>query len=566
MSIGGMEKFTEEVLATIEEGEMSRVPISIRRTIMYNLSSTIFLRKILQTVTPELPLPKVKSSHNINSFIKTQLKIIEKAAEGTPLSIISQLKYQLLSQLPPEAKKVEISTTTQLLDGFSDFDAKSLAKITEEIQSIDWITSTIGEVKSDQQSSIRRITGSYYTPEVLVEFSLKQSLDPHLKRLTKNRGRESIQKLTICDPACGSGAFLLAVASRIAHKKKNKIMEKTHAENFLEVFRTQIFGADLNPIALFSLAVQAWMLSGRPELNIGELLANFRSGNSLLWCKEGSSEDRDSSSARFFFDESMSATEMEQICLENGIFHWDLEFSEIFLQGGFDIVVGNPPWERKKIQLREFLRPYENLLSQDVTKKKERKKLREKILEENPYLKKSYEDSQLTSKNKRNFLIKSGEYPLTGSGDVNLYSVFAELSQYLVRSEGLVSLIVPTKIATGHNNRKFFETLITERRLMTCLDIENKKLFKDIHSHTRFSVLSFKSVGSEKLRSGPMVSSMLNGSQPETWKNGLIRIKWGDFERFNPNSMSIILPSTKEDYDLLSIAYANCPILWRGFP
>ena len=110
-----------------------------------------------------------------------------------------------------------------------------------------------------------------------------------------------------------------------------------------------------------------------------------------------------------------------------------------------------------------------------------------------------------------------------------------------------------------------FETLITERRLITCLDIENKRLFNDVHVHERFSVLSFISVGSDKLRRRPMVSSMLKGSEPDTWNNGLIRIKWGDFERFNPNSMSIILPSTKEDYDLLSIAYANCPILWRGY-
>ena len=100
---------------------------------------------------------------------------------------------------------------------------------------------------------------------------------------------------------------------------------------------------------------------------------------------------------------------------------------------------------------------------------------------------------------------------------------------------------------------------------MTCLDIENKNLFNDVHSHERFSVLSFTSIGSDKLRSGPMVSSMLDGSKPDTWENGLIRIKWGDFESFNPNSMSIILPSTKEDYVLLSIAYANCPILWRGY-
>lgn len=148
---------------------------------------------------------------------------------------------------------------------------------------------------------------------------------------------------------------------------------------------------------------------------------------------------------------------------------------------------------------------------------------------------------------------------------MNLYSVFAELSQSLTRSGGLISLIVPTKIGTGMNNQDFFKPLITQRRLMTCLDIENKKLFNDVHSHERFSVLSFTSIGSDKLRSRPMVSSMLDGSEPDTWKNGLIRIKWGDFERFNPNSMSIILPSTKEDYDLLSMAYAICPILWRGY-
>ena len=333
MSIGGVGEFTEEVLTTIEERGMSSVPIFVRRTVMYNLSSTIFLRKILQTVTPELPLPKRKSSSNIHSFIKAQLKIIEKAAEGTPLSIISQLKYQLLSQLPTEAKKLQMSITPELLNGFHAIDAESLGRITEEMQSIDWIASSIGDVKSDQQSSIRRITGSYYTPAVLVEFSLKQTFDSYVKKLRKNKDMQSLQKLNICDPACGAGAFLLAVAERIARKEMKNNAEKTQQELFLKVFRAQIFGADLNPIALFSLAAQAWIISGRPELNIGGLLANFRCGNSLLWRKKGPSKDRDSMSAKFFSEGCKSERITRQICLENGIFHWDLEFPEIFSQG-----------------------------------------------------------------------------------------------------------------------------------------------------------------------------------------------------------------------------------------
>lgn len=564
MTMEGVEKFTKEVLATIDAPRLSSIPIPSRRTIMHNLSSVIFLRKILQTMTPNFSSPKRKTTYTIHSFIDKQLKIIKEASQGAPLSILLQMKYQLYSQLPPEAKELRISITPQLLEEFSNVDLESLGKITEELQSIDWVASTIGDVKSDEQSSVRRITGSYYTPRKLVDFSLKQSFDHHLTRISKNRNTQSMQKLMICDPACGDGAFLLAIASHIA-RKESKNVKITQEEHFLEVFQTQIHGADLNPIALFSLAAQAWIQSGRPNLSIGKFLANFRCGNSLLWCKKKDVSDQNYSSAENFYDKEMSKTKLKEIVLKNGIFQWNHEFPEIFSHGGFDVVIGNPPWERVKFQLREFFRPYENLLPEKVTNQKQRGQLREELLANNPDLKMAHDNGKSSSEKMSRFLTKSGEYPLTGSGDVNLYSVFAELSQSLVRIGGLISLIIPTKIATGKNNQNFFEPLITEQRLMTCLDIENKRLFNNVHSHERFSVLSFTSIGSKKLHSGPMVSSMLNGSKPDTWAKEKIRIKWSDFKRFNPNSKSIILPSTKDDYELLSIAYANCPILWRGY-
>lgn len=120
-------------------------------------------------------------------------------------------------------------------------------------------------------------------------------------------------------------------------------------------------------------------------------------------------------------------------------FHWHLEFPGIFTvgedgntdpvtgwNGGFSCVIGNPPWERVKIQDKEFFGNLGRADIENVATAAIRKKMIDDLAEADPHLYKAYFDALRQSDATAHLLLKSGRYPLTGQGDVNTYSVFAE--------------------------------------------------------------------------------------------------------------------------------------------
>ena len=168
---------------------------------------------------------------------------------------------------------------------------------------------------------------------------------------------------------------------------------------------------------------------------------------------------------------------------ENHFFHWHLEFAEIMQDGGFDVVLGNPPWERIKIQEKEFfaLRAPEiagapnkaardrliNQLNHDNASKVEKTHFKDFI------------EAKRTSEATSQFARTGGRFPLTGKGDLNTYTVFAETFLQLLNSRGRAGLIVPTGIATDDSTKVFFQHIITSQRLVSLFDFENRE--KGLH-------------------------------------------------------------------------------------
>ena len=138
----------------------------------------------------------------------------------------------------------------------------------------------------------RKTTGSYYTPRSLVDLVLDTALDPVLDRVTATGTPEykeqALLDLRVCDPACGSGHFLVAAARRIAHRLaqvRNAESEPTptQAQAALhDVVRLCIYGVDLNPMAAELAKVSLWLEAIQPGRPLGFLDAHIRVGNSLL--------------------------------------------------------------------------------------------------------------------------------------------------------------------------------------------------------------------------------------------------------------------------------------------
>ncbi|MCS6902653.1 MAG: hypothetical protein NZX77_23205, partial [Polyangiaceae bacterium] len=132
----------------------------------------------------------------------------------------------------------------------------------------------------------------------------------------------------------------------------------------------------------------------------------------------------------------------DALASELRFFHWRLEFPEVFQHGGFDVVLGNPPWERVKLQQQEFFSTRAPEIA-NAPNKAARERLIKQLPKTNPALWQEYQHALHIAEATSKFLRHSERFPLTGRGDINTYSVFAELFSSLPHSEGRAGVVVP---------------------------------------------------------------------------------------------------------------------------
>jgi len=134
----------------------------------------------------------------------------------------------------------------------------------------------------------RKTTGSYYTPSSLVETLLDSALNPVIERYSERGVPDDLLKITVCDPACGSGHFLVAAARRIA--RAYAVLEAGDEEPtpdaitraMPKVVRHCIYGVDLNPLAVELTKVSLWLASLEPGKPLAFLDGHIKVGNALL--------------------------------------------------------------------------------------------------------------------------------------------------------------------------------------------------------------------------------------------------------------------------------------------
>ena len=142
----------------------------------------------------------------------------------------------------------------------------------------------------ESRGHARKTTGSYYTPDELVQLLLASALDPVVKHAVNahsDRAADALLELTIVDPACGSGHFLLAAARRLAdHVARIRSAGTPTPDDYQhalrDVVRRCIYGVDMNPLAVELCKVSLWMESIDPGLPLTFLESHVRCGNSLI--------------------------------------------------------------------------------------------------------------------------------------------------------------------------------------------------------------------------------------------------------------------------------------------
>lgn len=249
---------------------------------------------------------------------------------------------------------------------------------------------------------------------------------------------------------------------------------------------------------------------------------------------------------------------IEEFAHKHKFFHWYLEFPEVFAEGGFDVVLGNPPWE--KVQIEEI--PFFSLHRPDLDLRiaSKRKMIIKHISEEDPILYNQWLDYKMSHEKESKFIRNSGCYPLTGTGKFNTYALFAELAQKIVSNNGQSGLVIPSGIATDNNNSNFFSTLISSKTLTSLYEFENSQsLFPGIHRQTRFCLLTTSGEGIRK--DFVNIASELSSLDQLNNPNRHISIGFSDFSLFNPNTLTAPKFRTIQDYEIARRIYSFIPPL-----
>ncbi len=537
----------------------------------------------------------------------------------------------------------------------------------------------------------RKTTGSYYTPDALVQKLLDSALDPVLDHAEAEADdpAQALLGVTVIDPACGSGHFLLAAARRIATRlAKARAAGVASASDFRhalrDVVRSCIHGVDRNPMAVELTKVALWIETVEPGKPLGFLDASIRCGDSLLGVydlealRKGIPDDAfkpltgdekitakhfekrniaerggqgtldfargggelpplasEARALRALPEDTPEEIAAKRACFQAAhsspqhlplrvaadlymaafltlkigtgsqnlnvlaipttahvwlavrgqmpdgpllgkaqelsnsarAFHWPLEFPEIMMIGGFDIVLGNPPWERIKLQEQEFFAARDPEIAEapnaavrarmiaalDTATRGSREKA---LYEEFETAKRVAESSSVFARVSAEDL---GRFPLTGRGDVNTYALFAELFSRLQSRRGRAGIILPTGIATDSTTAPFFRSIIEERRLVRVLSFENEEfVFPAVHHAFRFCLIT---LSHEPCHDLPQFSFFLRRVAQTSETERIFALSADDIARINPNTKTAPVFRSRTDAELTAKISGLVPVL-----
>ncbi len=367
---------------------------------------------------------------------------------------------------------------------------------------------------------------------------------------------EVLKKLTVCDPACGSGAFLIRAYEALdAHYKAvvhglagagQSAEEIAALEDAIPdlILQNNLYGVDLSEQAVEITQLVLWIRSARKGHTLADLSHNIIWGNSLVGDEElvraGYADDQKRPRAM----------------------GWESAFPAIFGRDkpGFDCVIGNPPWERVKLEEREFF----GVSSPEIgsaANAADRKKLIAALEAENPELWGRYRIAQASASRMLEYVrTKDAGFALTGKGDVNLYMLFAELARRIVASGGRVGLLLPSGIATDHTTKEFFAALVASKTLTAVYDFVNRLgLFPDVEGRLKFCVLLFG--GAEQLSKGMDFVFWAERVEDIAEKPRHVVLSAKDIKLLNPNTLTCPIFRGKRDAELAKGVYKRVPVL-----
>ena len=247
----------------------------------------------------------------------------------------------------------------------------------------------------------------------------------------------------------------------------------------------------------------------------------------------------------------------EKVCRDSRVLHWTLVFPTVFAHGGFDCVLGNPPWDRIKLQEKEFFAARDpniaNALNAAV-----RKKLIDELPTTNPALFESFQAAKRRAETASQFVHDSGRFTLSNVGDVNLYSIIAETNLHIRNEKGRAGFIVPSGICTDDSNKQLFSAMVNAHQLSSFLSFENEeRLFPDVHHSFKFALIT---IGHAEVADFSFFNRQVTSLADERRHFSLSS---DDFILINPNTLTAPIFRSKADAELAKKIYRRVGVLWN---
>jgi len=178
---------------------------------------------------------------------------------------------------------------------------------------------------------------------------------------------------------------------------------------------------------------------------------------------------------------------------QHRFFHWELEFPEIFGpggQGGFDVVLGNPPWERQQFEEKAFFEYRRPEIANEPSQKTRWSMVLE-LQKTDPNLFSEWMNAKRHDENLYKFLRNSSRFPLSAIDKFNLYAIFAELAGELYNQSGRAGIIVKAGYLTDKLCARLFSETMQAGKIIAAYEFENKKkLFSSVHPQERYVLLT----------------------------------------------------------------------------
>ena len=276
-------------------------------------------------------------------------------------------------------------------------------------------------------------------------------------------------------------------------------------------------------------------------------------------------------SARYQAELDALMAELREIIAEERFLHWQVAFPGVWtdweadgLTGGFDAVIGNPPWDRMKLQQVEWFaaRRREIAMQQRAS---DRNRMITDLKANGDPLALDFDKASKRAEMAAKVARTGGDYPLLSGGDINLYSLFVEQAMRLVKPDGMVGLLVPSGIASDKTASVFFKGVATQGRLKALYDFENRRtryglppFFPDVDSRFKFcAIIASPSPTPDPARCAFFLQSVREVEDPDR----CFSLSAADFARVNPNTGTAPIFRSRRDAELTTAVYGRLPVL-----